>query len=61
MSQADDIRKELEKKNKATRSKIKQKEADTEYREYMDDLGIDFIDSPKDKNAHRGKTRRQTR
>lgn len=61
MSQADDIRKELEKKNKATRSKIKQKETDTEYREYMDDLGIDFIDSPKDKNAHKGKTRRQTR
>jgi len=59
MSQADDIRKELEKKNKATRSKIKQKEADTEYREYMDDLGIDFVDSPKDKNAHSGKRRQR--
>ena len=59
MTQADDIRKELEKKNKATRSKIKQKEADTEYREYMDDLGIDFIDSPKDKNAHSGKRRQR--
>jgi len=61
MSQANDIRKELEKKNKETRGKIKQKKADTEYREYLDDLGIDFVDSPKDKNAHRGKTRRQTR
>lgn len=59
MSQANDIRKELEKKNKATRTKIKQKEADTEYREYMDDLGIDFVDSPKDKNAHSGKRRQR--
>ena len=24
----------------------------------MDDLGIDFIDSPQDKNAHRGNKRR---
>jgi len=60
MSQADDIRKELERKNKETRSKIKQKEADTEYQNHMNNLGIDFIDSPKDKNAHRGK-RRQTK
>lgn len=59
MSQADEIRKELEKKNKATRSKIKQKKADTEYKEHMDDLGIDFIDSPKDKNAHSGKRRQK--
>jgi hypothetical protein len=58
MTQAESIRKELEKKNKATRTKIKQKKADAEYREYMDDLGIDFIDSPQDKNAHRGNKRR---
>jgi len=32
MSQADEIRKELEKKNKATRTKIKQKKADAEYK-----------------------------
>lgn len=61
MSQADDIRKELERKNKDTLGKIQQKKADTEYQNHMDDLGIDFIDSPKDKNAHMGKTRRQTR
>lgn len=59
MSQADEITKELERKNKETRSKIKQKKADAEYRDYMDDLGIDFIDSPKDKNAHRGKRRQR--
>ncbi len=59
MSQADEIRKELEKKNKATRTKIKQKKADAEYKEHMDDLGIDFIDSPKDKNAHSGKRRQK--
>lgn len=54
MTQASHIKKELEKKNKATRNRIKLQKADAEYREYMDDLGIDFIDSPQDKNAHRG-------
>lgn len=53
MTQENDIRKELQKRNEETRQKISREKAEQEFNEYMDDLGIDRIDA--EKNTRRMK------
>ena len=61
MSQADEIRQELERRNKETRQKIKKQRDEKEFREYLDDLGIERIDAPKKekKLTHSGRRSRK--
>jgi len=57
MADQNEIRQELERKNQETRQKIKKKQDDKEFDEYLDDLGIDRIDAPKTekKKTHSGR------
>ena len=57
MTDQNEIRRELQKKNQETRQKIKKKQDDKEYRDYLDDLGIDTIDAPstEKKKTHSGR------
>jgi uncharacterized protein YjiS (DUF1127 family) len=57
MTDHDEIRRELEKKNRETRQKIKRQKDEQEFREYLDDLGIDRIDAPatEKKKTHSGR------
>lgn len=57
MTSQDEIRRELEKKNLETRQKTKKRQDEKEYKEYLDDLGIDMIDAPttEKKKTHRGR------
>lgn len=45
MSQGNDIRKELQRRNEETRKKVSREKAEQEFNEYMDDIGIDRIDA----------------
>lgn len=47
MTQQNDIRKELQKKNQQTRDKIQKKKDDQEVDDFMEDLGIERVDKPK--------------
>lgn len=61
MDQLDGIRQELESKNQNTRQKIQQKQANAEYQEFLDDLGIDRIDAPNLEKTQTHSGRRKTK
>ena len=46
MTQQNDIRKELQKKNQQTRDKIQKQKDARELDEFMDDIGIERADKP---------------
>ena len=47
MSQADEIRKELQKRNEQTRQKIRKEKENQEFNEFLDELDIEKIDAEK--------------
>jgi hypothetical protein len=47
MTQQNDIRKELQKKNQQTRDKIQKQKDNQEVDNFMEDLGIERVDKPK--------------
>lgn len=47
MTQQNEIRKELQKKNQQTRDKIQKQKDNQEVDDFMDDLGIERVDKPK--------------
>ena len=47
MTQQNEIRKELQKRNKQTKDKIQKQKDNQEVDDFMDDLGIERIDKPK--------------
>jgi len=46
MTQQNEIRKELQKKNKQSRQKIQKQKDDQEDDDFMEDIGIDRVDKP---------------
>ncbi len=46
MTQQNDIRKELQKRNQQTKDKIKKQKDAAELDEFMDDIGIERVDKP---------------
>jgi len=53
MSQADEIRKELQKRNEQTRQKIRKEKENQEFNEFLDELGIEKIDAEKNNRRSR--------
>jgi hypothetical protein len=47
MTQQNEIRKELQKRNKQTKDKIQKQKDNQEVDDFMDDLGIERVDKPK--------------
>ncbi len=59
MSHADEIRQELEKKNRQARQNVKREKDNQEFQEYLDDLGIDRIDNPTKDKTQSGRRSRK--
>ncbi len=47
MTQQNEIRKELQKRNKQTKDKIQKQKDNQEVDDFMEDLGIERVDKPK--------------
>jgi len=47
MTQQNEIRKELQKRNKQTKDKIQKQKDNREVDDFMEDLGIERVDKPK--------------
>ncbi|MDP3989747.1 MAG: hypothetical protein Q8Q01_00910 [archaeon] len=54
MTQQNEIRKELQKKNQQTKDKIQKQKDNQEVSDFMEDLGIERVDKPK-KDERRSK------
>ncbi|MFH1473476.1 MAG: hypothetical protein ABIE55_01145 [Candidatus Aenigmatarchaeota archaeon] len=55
MTQQNDIRKELQKKNQQTRQKIQKQKDNQEVDDFMEDIGIDRVDKPQKKDERRSR------
>ena len=55
MTQQNDIRKELQKKNQQTRQKIQKQKDGQEVDDFMEDIGIDRVDKPQKKDERRSR------